>query len=388
VRGVIVVAMLVFLWMVWRLVDPLSGRWMAVAVIVVSLAVFSSSHLLDGIMSDVPFCAAVWCVVMAADDDGPLSRRRLLAMAIAGAMAFTFRMAALALFPAIALMALLRPRREWPGLALVALVWLLAAAFVMFGLPTSSALAAETARDASALLKDFTQNIRYIGRAVFETFLYPFASNVANDVLHWVMSLVAIAGAWRLLRIAPRRSAWLFAGSYIFMLLILPTRSSRYWLPLVPLQMLALLEGVAWLTRSVRVIPRWTPAAVAALLVLVGMRQGSHEPPTPFAKREEVTAIVEAIRQASPGQRPRVSFFSPRLLTWHTGFPAMGHFAASPDQVLAELREKRIDYLVTGTLGEQVIPDEDAINRAIVERADGYEKLGTFGGFTLFRVLP
>jgi hypothetical protein len=130
------------------------------------------------------------------------------------------------------------------------------------------------------------------------------------------------------------------------------------------------------------------PAVVAALLVLVGMRQGSQEPPTPFAKREEVVAVVEAIRQASPGKQPRVSFYSPRLLTWHTRLPAMGHFSASPDQVLAELRAQRIDYLVTGTLGERVIFDEGAIDRAIVERADGYEQLGTFGGLTLFRVLP
>ena len=85
-------------------------------------------------------------------------------MAIAGAVAFSFRMAALALLPAIALMALLRPRREWLGLALVGVVWVVAAALVMFGLPTSTALAAETARDGSHLLADFIANIRYIRR--------------------------------------------------------------------------------------------------------------------------------------------------------------------------------------------------------------------------------
>ena len=45
----------------------------------------------------------------------------------------------------------------------------------------------------------------------------------------------------------------------------------------------------------------------------------------------------------------------------------MGHFSATPDQVLAELRDKKIDFLVAGTLGEEVIPD-DAIDRAVVER--------------------
>jgi hypothetical protein len=43
-------------------------------------------------MSDLPFCAAI-CVLFAADTESPLGRRRLITMAIAGAAAFTFRMA-------------------------------------------------------------------------------------------------------------------------------------------------------------------------------------------------------------------------------------------------------------------------------------------------------
>jgi hypothetical protein len=64
----------------------------------------------------------------------------------------------------------------------------------------------------------------------------------------------------------------------------------------------------------------------------------------------------------------------------------MGHFSATPDQVLAELRDKKINFLVAGTLGEQVIFD-DSIDRTIAEKPDGFERLGTFGGLTLYRVL-
>jgi hypothetical protein len=88
-----------------------------------------------------------------------------------------------------------------------------------------------------------------------------------------------------------------------------------------------------------------------------------------------------------PEEEARVSIYSPRLFTWHTGIPAMGHFSATPDQVLTELRDKRINFLVAGTLGEQVIPD-DAIDRAIAERPEAFERLGTFGGLTLLRVIP
>ena len=388
VRAVIVASLLVFTWLTWRLVEPLRGRWMAVGVVVVSLAVFSSFHVPDAILSDLPFSAAIWCVIIAANADGPLSRRRLLTMAIAGAIAFSIRMAALALFPAIALLALVRPRREWPGLSIVVLVWVVAAALVMFGLPTSTALAAETARDGARLLFDLVENTVFIRRAVVETFLYPFPSNMANDVFHGLLVLVALAGTWKLLREGPRRFAWLFAASYIIMLLMLPTRATRYWWPLIPLQILATLEGLAWLARSVRGVPRWTPALVAALLTLTGMIRGAQSPPTPFAQREDIRAVVDAIRQAvRPGEELRVSIFSHRLLTWHTGIPAMGHFSATPDQVLAELRDKKINFIVAGTLGEQVIPD-NSIDRAIAERPQGFERLGTFGGLTLLRVLP
>ena len=387
VRVVMFASTLLFLWLAWRLVEPLAGRWMAVGVIVVSLAVFSQLHVADGILSDLPFCAAIWCVIIAANEEGPLSRGQLLTMAIAGAIAFTIRMAALALLPAIAIMAVMRPRREWPGFMLVALVWVVTAALVMFGLPTSTALAAETARDGSRLLTDIIGNIRFIRRGVIETFLYPLPSNIGNDVLHVVLVLVALAGAWKLLRDSPRRFAWLFTASYIFMLLILPTRATRYWWPLMPLQILATFEGVRWLTRSIGNVSRWAPAAVAALIGVTGFIQGAQAPATPFAGRADVKAVIEAIRQAArPEAEPRVSIFSPRLFTWHTGIPAMGHFSATPDQVLAELRDKRIDFLVAGTLGEQVIID-DSIDRAIAERPDGFEKLGTFGGLTLYRVL-
>src|SRR5688572_7008585 len=311
VRGVMFASMLVFLWLAWRLVEPLAGRWMAVGVTVASIAAFSSLHVLDGVMSDLPFCAAVWCVIIAANDEGPLSRGRLLTMAIAGALAFTFRMAALALLPAIALMAIMRPRREWPGLALVATAWVVVGALVMFGLRTSTALVTETARDGARLLNDFFYNTVFIRRAVAETFLYPFPSNLANDVLHLVLALVALGGAWKLLRDGPRRFAWAFAASYIFMLLVLPTRSPRYWWPLVPLQMLATIEGLAWLARSIRFVPRQAPAFVVAFLTITGLILGAKSPATPFAEREDVKAVIAAIRQAvRPEEEARVSIYS------------------------------------------------------------------------------
>ena len=42
------------------------------------------------------------------------------------------------------------------------------------------------------------------------------------------------------------------------------------------------------------------------------------------------------------------SFINPRVLTWHTGVPAMGFFHAAADTTLAEFRAKRITHVVLG----------------------------------------
>jgi len=387
VRGVLLVVLILLLWLAWRFVAPLAGRWTATAVTVMTIAVFSWQHVLDGVMSDLPFCAAIWCVLVAADSDGPLSRGRLITMWIAGTSAFAFRMAALALLPAVALSILLRPRRQWLGLTLVTGVWTATGALVMFALPTSSALIAETSFDWSRILFDVRENLGVIRLAVLETFLYPFASNPANDVLHVVELLLAVVGTWALLRAGPRRFAYIFALSYVLMLLVLPTRAARYWWPLVPLQALAMIEGLRVLLSRVPSVPRWVPAVAVALLFAIGLPHDARERATPFFERDEVTQVVAALRSASPDMEPRVAIFSPRQLTWHTRIPAMGHFRATPDQTLAELRDKKIAFLVSGSLGEW--PEISAsIDRAIAARPDAFQLIGTFGGLTLLRVLP
>jgi hypothetical protein len=97
--------------------------------------------------------------------------------------------------------------------------------------------------------------------------------------------------------------------------------------------------------------------------------------------------MLAALRSASPDVEPRISVFSPRQLTWHTRIPAMGHFRATPERTLAELRAEGLTFLVSGSLGEW--PEISAsIDRAIAARPDGYHLIGTFGGLTLLRVLP
>jgi len=389
VRGVLVVSLILLLWLTWRFVESRAGMWNATAATLMSLGVLSSLHTLDGIMSDLPFLAAICGVIVAADEDGPLSRRRLVVMAVAGALAFSFRMAALPLLPAMMLMILGRPRREWKGLSLVGLVWIVAAALSMFAVPAASALGGETSRDWSKIVHDMRLNLVAIRFGFLDTTLYPFGSNLGNDVWHGVAALLAMVGLWQVRRTGLRRFAWQFAFSCLVMLILLPTRSSRYWWPMVPLQSLLVVGGFAYVLRAVRfrAIPQWTPTFLVAVLFAFASRRAVPEPAVPFAKREDVAAVIAALHEASPEEYPRVAIYSPRLLTWHTRIPAMGQFEATPDQVLAELRDKKIAFLVRGSLGEFPIIDA-AVDLAVAQRPDGYQRLGTYGGLTLFRVIP
>ncbi len=387
VRAVMLGSLLVFVWLAWRFVEPLAGRWTAMAVVLLLLGAASQQHMIDGVMSDLPFCAAIWIVIVAANQDGPLDRRRLMVMAIGGAVAFSFRMAALALLPAIALFALFRPRREWPGLILVSVVWAAAGALVMFGLPTSTALVTETSRGAAEVLHDMGVNLNAMRRGIFEAFIYPFRSDLVNDAWHAIAALLAVAGSWRLLRAGPMRFGYAFAIASIAMLVVIPTNASRYWWPLAPLQLLALIMGARAALRLAPAIPPATAVAMAGLIAALGTWRGVGEPAVPFGEREDVIAVTAAMRAMEPSESLRVAIVSPRIFTWHTRIPAMGFFEATPQQTIEELRSNRILFLVQGSLGESA-PAAASVDRAIAERPSAFGRVGEFGALTLYRVLP
>ncbi|NUQ12568.1 MAG: hypothetical protein HUU26_09640 [Gemmatimonadaceae bacterium] len=388
VRIVIVLSMLGLALLAWTLAERSAGRWVASAVVMASVAAFAQQHAFDGILADLPFAMAIWIVILAGESDRPLDRGRLAAMAFAGALAFSLRMAALALLPALALFALLRPRREWGGLAVVGLVWAVAAALVLFGLPTSSALATEATRGASDMMGDAVGNLMAMMYGALEGFLYPFPSAIANDVWHVLALALAALGAWQIVRTRHRRFAVCFAIAYVAMLVVIPTNAVRYWWPLVPLQWYALFEGAAVIVRRLApAVARWWPGPIIAVLSLAAIARSIPEPEVPFGERPELRDVIAAIESsAGTGDTARVWINAPRLFTWHTRIPAMGQFVATPDETLAELRARRITFLVRGLAGAHDF--RPFIDSTIAAHPAAFDRLGQFGDLTLFKVLP
>jgi hypothetical protein len=385
-RALIATTLGILMWQAWRFSAPTVGERGGIVIALLLLAALSTRHAIDGVLSDVPFAAAMWAVILAADTDSPLSRRRLAAMAVAGALAFSFRMAALALLPALAIFALRRPRREWMGLALVGLTWAAAAALILATLSSGAALGTESVRDGGRLLQDVWLNVMSVKDGVFGMFTYPFGVDRADDAWHLIALGLAAIGGWDLVRRRPLRFAYVLAAVYLVMLLVIPARAGRYWWPLAPLQLLALVHGFRL------VAARWRPSpvhafgafAAAALLAIAGMRS-VWEPAPPLFSRPEILELARWVQGMPPADSVRVSFYSPRLLTWETRVPAMGGFTATPDETVAELRANSVDYLIIGSYGQK--PEQDTSFRvAVMTRPEAFSMVRQFGPLDVYRV--
>ena len=169
----------------------------------------------------------------------------------------------------------------------------------------------------------------------------------------------------------------------VAMLLVLPTNAPRYWWPLVPLQLLALGHGVRLLWRF-RPLPA-VGAAVVVALFIAAVARSAPEPSPSFAARPELRALMTALEQQAVAEPVRVSFFSPRLFTWHTRIPAMGHFVATPDETLQEMRRQGITHLVLGSYGE-LPPSDSSLQQALAGHPEGYERMEDYGPLTVYRV--
>jgi hypothetical protein len=385
-RALIATTLGILMWQAWRFSAPTVGERGGIVVALLLLAALSTRHAIDGVLSDVPFAAAIWAVVLAADTDSHLSGRRMAAMAVAGTIAFSFRMAAMALIPALAIFALLRPRREWKGLALVGLAWVAATVLVLGTLSAGAALGTESLRDGGQILRDVWLNLHSVKDGVMGMFTYPFGANLADDAWHVIALGLAAVGGWDLVRQRPRRFAYVLAAVYLAMLLVIPARAGRYWWPLAPLQILAMVHGFRLLAARWRRAPVHAVGAVAAtaLLAMAGLRS-VWEPAPPLFSRPEIVELARWIEGMPRADSVRVSFYSPRLLTWETRVPAMGGFTAPPDETVAELRAHSVDYLIIGSYGQ--MPAQDTSFRvAVSTRPEAFSIVRRFGPLSVYRV--
>lgn len=323
-----------------------------------SLTALARAHVLDTMMADIPFCLALWACFLLIDQKPLTGAGRLMLVAVVGALAFSFRMAALPLLPAAATALLLRPRNERPGFLTLGIVWTLVAAAIMIGLRSGAVLGGETLRSPGVFMRDVAFNIHEMLTGVRLGMPVSLPNRWLNIFIHAALLIVTLIGAVLGVRHRYRRFAWITAAWYVVMLIVLPTASSRYMWPLFPLLALSFIDGSRWVIRALtRRQHDALPLAAASVLIAVGVAQDTlADPPRTYARDGDIASVRAALASEASGSSPlRVMFFSPRVMTWEDGYVTMAPFAAAPSELLSVLRSERISHVVIGDGGTGVL---------------------------------
>ena len=384
---------LAFLWAAWTYFARYDNRWFAIVAVMITGLWLEASFVTNVVQPDVGFCAFLWIIFAIADQRTAWTWSRVAVVTVLGFAALAFRVAALPIFPAVGAYALIR-RRELglrPFVPVIAwsLCGLIGAALVPGALTFGKLLPT----DPSALLLNVATAVRLYPLSVFDIFLYPFPWNRANDAYHLGIAALAVVGAIGWFRRERSRLLAIFTVFYVGMLVVLPMQDSRYLMPLAPL-------AVFFAARGVAVVAAWIAAragrplvperaariafAASLLIAMIALATQLRQPkPIVLKDADGVRTLFARLSDANRAAPVRVAFVNPRVLTWETGIPAMGFFAASPDSTLAEFRAKRITHVVVGDLGTD--PKHfKSVQAAVVARPDAFRREFAEGVFTVY----
>lgn len=351
----------------------------------------------DAVLADVPFCAAIWLSFVIADASGPWTPARWATLAVSGAAAFSFRMAALPLLPAIASWVVLTKELD-KRVRLLALgvFWCAAAYAVLFGLPGASALASESSRGVGHFLNTVAVNAKAVIDGVRGAIPFSVPWKPANLAVHAGFFVILFVGLYQEIRHRQaseltRQFAFLFSGWYVVMLLVLPTHHPRYLWPLLPFVVFGFLKGLQHVVRKLPVSQGLTPgklvAASAALMLLAGVTEDAlADRPASFADDPAVRNVLETLNRQGGAASVRVMVFSPRNTTWHTRIPAMPLIAAPENEIWNEVERNGITHIVTGD-PTGYLDRPELVQNFVTNNPARFQPVGGAGVLSVYRIL-
>lgn len=369
------------------------SRPLAIATVLVVGLWMETGFVTNAVQPDVGFCAFVWAIFWLADGTNEWSWGRVASITVLGLAALAFRLAAVPLVPAVALFALLHRRdvglRAWVPLG----IWCLSGLVAVALSPGALTFARLIPRDPSVLVRGIVTSAKVYPFEALDMFLYPLPWNHANDAYHVVIALLAVVGAVVWIPRVRSRLSVVFAICYVGMLLVLPMQDGRYLMPLAPIAIFVAAVGIGV---TVTIVGRLTTraltarrtqgfalAAVAAIVAASLARELIKPAPTVLLEAPGVRPVFDRLRIAQDSAPVRAVFMNPRVLTWHTGVPAMGFFLAGTDTTLAELRAKHITHVVVGDLETDPLR-APSIAAAVAARPAAFQRLFTDGAFTIY----
>jgi hypothetical protein len=346
------------------------------------------------IQPDVLFAALVWLVILIVDRPGEWTWGRAALIATLGLAALSLRVAGLPLLPAVALYALVYRRKVGKLAVVPVLVWCLCGAAAIALSPSSITYTELLPRDPVAIARTVVANARAYPFLALNLFLYPFPWYWwGNDVYHMLICGFALIGAIRWLPSLRNSLFVAFAVCYLGMLFVMPIRHARYLMPLAPVGLfcagLGIAMVVAWAARITRrplSDPRAARVSLGAVTTVVAATLVNEMTSPRRPGMTDAPGARELFARLSASQDSgtvRAVFINPRVLTWHTGVPAMGFFHAPANITIAEFRAKQITHVVLGDFN--LDPWRSAsMSTAVAAYPRAFRRLYQAGVFTVY----
>lgn len=380
-------SLLVFGWIVYLTFRQVASRGIAFLVAAWTIVAFSQVHAFDPVLADIPYSATLWLTLSLADRGRVITKERLALLAVAGALAFSFRMAALPLLPAAATALVLRAKEERPSFFLLGVIWTVAAGCFMLILPTADALGGETLRDSAGVVRDTLVNVTAALHGVRDFLLIGTFPKPINYLVQGPLVAIIAVGLLASMREPRLRFTYITTAWYALMLLAIPSRDSRYLWPLYPLLAYAFVVGAA---RVVRIVStksaNRTALGIGATLVALGVVRSVAAPPPPaYTQDAAVVEMRAALARLDQGTKSlRVVSFAPRVMRWEDGYVTMAGFPARESREGFEtLRRERITHVVTGDPGTDAA-GMDGIDAVVREYPKSFREVFRNRIFTIY----
>ena len=393
-KGFMVLSVLGFLATAAAYLSRFGSRPLVIATLLLVGVWIETTFVTTALEPDVIFAALVWLTFLVIDRPGEWTLRQVVLITALGLTALSFRVAALPLLPAVAFYALINRRKVGPLAFVPVLVWCLCAAIAVAIAPNVLTYARFLPRDPMRLVHLLGEQARHYPFLVLNLFLFPFPWYWwQNDVYHLVISGFAVLGAVVWIPRLRRSLLLVFTVPYLAMLFVTFVRHERYLMPLAPIGVFFAMAGLAmaitWLARLTQrrlsdVAADRAVLCIAAVVATTTVVRNVLGPrPAALTDAPGATEVFERLGTARDSGTVRAVFINPRVLTWHTGVPAMGFFTAPAGRTIAEFRAKRITHVVLGDFGMDAT-GERSLSTAMASQPRAFRRLYTAGVFTVY----
>jgi hypothetical protein len=350
-----------------------------------------TTHATNSPLSDLPFCAMLWGIVLLADSRQPLTWQRTLFIGVLTVYAIFTRIAGVAVLPGLLLLAWRRPRDRRMLLRLVAVFAVVVVVGAMLVGLEKVPFLGQLLRSPDVLwgrISGFGNKYRL---PFFEATMYPFPWDLANDGYHLLALALVPVGALAFFRRFGTSMLGCLAVTYTVMIVLAPVADARYLWPFWPVLLYFVVAGARSLVSRVpRVAPYATRVAlVMGMVVLAGGFTRAIRTPSPdgLLGDPDVRDLFTWVRRHPERAAMRMMFVRARVLTMETGVPAMGLFRAADSVVVAELRRTRITHVVVGDahIGH---PGAASLDSTVASLPWAFTREYANASFVVYRVQP